>query len=165
MNKNQLRIKYKKLRAELEESYRADATSRVIENAKTWLSAQPRGFVSSIIKIGSEIDLAPLNDWVAKMSKHQLLLPQVLDGSMFFAKLQSDDMEEIVPTYCIVPCICYDRSKHRIGYGKGYYDKYLAKHSGVYSVIVNFAALESEKIADERWDVPVNLIINENGIF
>ena len=165
MNKNQLRIKYKRLRSQLDENYRSNATRQIMKNVITWLSTQPEGFVSSIIKIGSEIDLAPLNDWLLKTSKHELLLPHISDRDMLFTKPETEGRKEVVPTYCIVPCICYDRAKHRVGYGKGYYDRYLAEHRSVYSVIVNFAALESEKIPNDIWDIPVNLIVNENGIF
>lgn len=32
---------------------------------------------------------------------------------------------------CIVPALCYDRAGYRIGYGKGFYDRFLSQYNGV----------------------------------
>lgn len=41
-------------------------------------------------------------------------------------KTNRDDIEVF-----IIPCVGIDRSKRRIGYGKGYYDRYLEGYSGL----------------------------------
>ena len=33
----------------------------------------------------------------------------------------------IIPNIILVPLLAYDKNKNRIGYGKGYYDRYLRK--------------------------------------
>jgi len=164
MNKNAKRIKYKGLRQHLEKEYRITATDSIMENAILWLESQPASYISSIIKIGSEIDLKELNDWIVKKSHHKLLLPKVFGDEMFFTEHHDSDIR-VIPTYCILPCICYDKDGNRIGYGKGYYDRFLSDHKDVFSIIVNFAKLETDRIEPEIWDRSANLIINENGIF
>lgn len=164
MNKNKKRIKYKSLRQHFDDDYRIAATNSIMENAASWFGSQPEGYISSIIKIGSEIDLSELNNWIDRKSYHKLLLPKVVKDEMFFTESEDSD-KKIIPTYCILPCICYDRDGNRIGYGKGYYDRFLSDHKDVISVIINFAKLETDRIVPEIWDRSANLIINENGIF
>jgi 5-formyltetrahydrofolate cyclo-ligase len=41
--------------------------------------------------------------------------------------VHNDRVESIEVDLVLVPLLCYDRTGHRIGYGKGYYDRFLAK--------------------------------------
>lgn len=65
----------------------------------------------------------------------------------------------------IVPAACYSRSGFRIGYGGGYYDRFLAKYSkNILKVGFCYDNLLKEKIPAESHDIPVNLIITEKEI-
>lgn len=64
---------------------------------------------------------------------------------------------------CIVPALSFDMSGVRIGYGKGYYDRFLADFAGV-GIGVVFSELLSESIPHDRYDIPVDLIITEGGV-
>lgn len=69
------------------------------------------------------------------------------------------------PDLCLVPGICFDVYGYRIGYGKGYYDRFLANFTGVsmglaYEACVCRDALPIEK----RTDKPVDFIVTEKGI-
>ena len=82
-----------------------------------------------------------------------LYLPRCLDdaGQMAFYRVQAlEDLESgsfgvrepslAAPQYnmdldgqalCLVPGLCFDNKGYRLGYGKGYYDRFLAKFRGV----------------------------------
>lgn len=63
-------------------------------------------------------------------------------------------------TLIIVPALAFDRKGHRLGYGKGFYDRYLSKR-----VIATFGVCFSEFLLDELptegHDIPVQNIITE----
>ena len=61
----------------------------------------------------------------------------------------------------IVPGIAFSTDRYRIGYGKGYYDKYLSCHSGIDTIGVCYDfQLTNEKINDKH-DVRLGGIITE----
>lgn len=58
----------------------------------------------------------------------------------------------------IVPCIGLHKSGHRIGYGKGYYDKFLA-NSNAFTMAVAYKAQEYEADVHEAWDIACKLAL------
>lgn len=66
-------------------------------------------------------------------------------------------------TVCIVPALSFDRRGMRIGYGKGYYDRFLADFEGL-SVGVVFSELLSDSVPCDGYDIPVDMIITEGGL-
>lgn len=63
----------------------------------------------------------------------------------------------------IVPALCFDKRGYRIGYGKGYYDKYLQNHPLI-SVGLCYNSLVFNEIPSSEYDAPVNYIITESQI-
>lgn len=64
----------------------------------------------------------------------------------------------------ILPMLGFDRTGNRIGYGAGYYDRFLAKNPGIKKIAVAFACQEVEKIPTEDNDIRMDMIITEDGI-
>ncbi len=58
----------------------------------------------------------------------------------------------------VVPGVCFDRQGNRIGFGKGFYDRYLAGYDGT-SVGCCYACQLVEKIETSDHDVPVDILI------
>ena len=63
----------------------------------------------------------------------------------------------------VVPGLGFSRSKHRLGYGGGYYDRYLDRHE-IISVGCFYGCLESDWIPDPH-DRPLTYIATEREIF
>ena len=63
----------------------------------------------------------------------------------------------------LVPALAFDREGHRIGYGGGYYDRYLQKH-GVRSIGVIYEALLADSLPHEPHDVSVEILVTERRI-
>lgn len=62
----------------------------------------------------------------------------------------------------IVPGIVYDPNGYRIGYGGGYYDRYLTTYEGnLISIAFDFQIVES--VPTESHDIPVDIIITDNN--
>ena len=58
----------------------------------------------------------------------------------------------------IVPGIVFDIRGYRVGYGKGYYDKYL-KDIGAYKVGLTYKEMVIDKVDNDSFDVPVDEVI------
>ena len=65
---------------------------------------------------------------------------------------------------CIVPALSYDLSGNRIGYGKGYYDRYLSTFPGV-TVGTAYASMLLKSVPTEPHDLPVDWLFTERGVY
>jgi 5-formyltetrahydrofolate cyclo-ligase len=63
----------------------------------------------------------------------------------------------------IVPLLGFDRTGYRLGYGKGYYDRFL-KASPAPTIGVAFAAQEVAAIPHETHDIPLDWIVTEDEV-
>lgn len=63
----------------------------------------------------------------------------------------------------IVPGLGYNQQRHRIGYGGGYYDRFLANYKG-FSMGCFYHKLNCD-IKVESHDIPLDIIITEKGLF
>lgn len=66
--------------------------------------------------------------------------------------------------FALVPGVAFDREGWRIGYGKGYYDKFFNSYTVKNKIAVAFALQIIDKIPSENHDVPVDVIITENEL-
>lgn len=62
----------------------------------------------------------------------------------------------------IVPLVAFDKDKHRLGRGKGYYDRFLKRFSGV-SLGYAFSVQECDSVPIEPHDVTLDYIFTEEG--
>ena len=64
---------------------------------------------------------------------------------------------------CLVPALSFDRCGMRLGYGMGYYDRFLTGFGGI-SLGVAFSDLLVDKLPATDTDIPVQKIITEGGV-
>ena len=83
----------------------------------------------------------------------------LLVGRFYILEPVNRDNEAIsdVSTVCIVPALSADENGYRLGYGGGYYDRYLAGFNGL-SVVISYGALRRTIPAEEH-DIRVNISI------
>lgn len=63
----------------------------------------------------------------------------------------------------IVPLVGFDKSCNRLGYGKGYYDRFLAKTAAL-RIGLGFAIQEATDIPSEPTDIPLDFIFTETDV-
>lgn len=65
----------------------------------------------------------------------------------------------------VVPALAYDRRGYRLGYGKGYYDRFLTQLSPR-ALTTGFVPLKLvvDNLPVDPWDVPVQRIVTERGV-
>ena len=64
---------------------------------------------------------------------------------------------------CFVPGLVYDRAGFRLGYGKGFYDRYLSAFSGC-TIGVVYSDYILSSVPRGRFDVSVNILLTEKGV-
>ena len=79
--------------------------------------------------------------------------------------------EEAIPSHteeslCIVPGLAFDRQRNRIGYGKGYYDKFFTKYmdKSIRKIALSFDFQIYENLPAEEYDKKVDYIITPTRI-
>lgn len=77
-------------------------------------------------------------------------------------KTQAIDPDEL--TLILVPAVAYRADGVRLGRGKGYYDRYLSKTSGAYTLGVCRSYQLVEDLVPDRWDKSVDAVLC-NGIY
>jgi 5-formyltetrahydrofolate cyclo-ligase len=75
---------------------------------------------------------------------------------------------EITPDLIMVPLVAFDKNMHRIGYGKGYYDRILQKiiknKKKIISIGIANTSQQCTKIPIEKHDFKLDYIFTERGI-
>lgn len=61
----------------------------------------------------------------------------------------------------LVPGVAFDNKGHRLGYGKGYYDKYLADKEKILTIGLCFSLQVLDEIPTEDTDITLDYIVNE----
>ena len=63
----------------------------------------------------------------------------------------------------VVPGIAFDRKGYRLGYGKGFYDRFLRKCPHAVAIGLAYGVQLVEDTFPQAWDVPVQHIFTETG--
>ncbi len=64
----------------------------------------------------------------------------------------------------ILPMLGFDHRGGRIGYGAGYYDRFLEKYPSMRKIGIAFACQEMEALPLDPHDIPMDAIITEDGV-
>ena len=73
--------------------------------------------------------------------------------------------KDMVGSVCLVPALVYDADGHRIGYGGGYYDRFLSFYPGDKLGLARTTQLSSNPLPHEDHDVPVDVIVTETCVW
>lgn len=63
----------------------------------------------------------------------------------------------------VIPALAVDEDFYRIGYGKGYYDRFLLKFNGV-SICPCYEELTVSKLPTDKYDVKVDAVATQNEL-
>lgn len=111
-SKEELRKIFLEKRAALSLERRRQASSELLERLLPLLA--DFDYVLSFSSIGSEIDMDQLNDHLE--SQGRLILPKVSGNNLLIDQAIS---------CALIPALAFDSHRFRLGFGKGYYDRFL----------------------------------------
>ena len=171
MDKNQLRKYMKIVRQTLNME---DLSDKIVKNIQNFSFYQNAKNVMIYYPLKNEIDLRLL----LKDDKN-FYLPKIIDNNLAVCPYKSGDKlteseyktqepvtESVSPNiidFVVVPGVCADYSKNRIGYGKGFYDKFL-KQINAFKIFALPECCVINNIPTEEFDVELDFLITENGI-
>ena len=109
---------------------------------------------------------------------HRICVPRIDNGIMNFYEIDSlDELKEgffhveepttsnLVLTsdidLMIVPMLAYDSKKYRVGYGKGFYDRYFQQGFHGYKLGITYSFGEVDCIDINQYDCPLDEIVTE----
>lgn len=76
-----------------------------------------------------------------------------------------DDQPLQEPALVLMPGLAFDRNKHRLGYGGGYYDRYLSEHKGNITVALCYSfQITVDELPNEEHDILPDYIVTEQEI-
>lgn len=111
----------------------------------------------------------------------QVAVPKVSGKDMIFYKLE--DFSQLEPGYygipepargeivewedalMIMPGVAFDKENHRVGYGGGFYDRFLEKHPRVQRVAVAFSFQILPEVPVEPTDIFPQIIVTEKDTY
>lgn len=64
---------------------------------------------------------------------------------------------------CVIPAFTYDASGYRLGYGKGYYDRFLSSFNGI-KVGFCYNSFLEKALPRGKFDIKIDILITEKGI-
>ena len=181
MDKQQLRAECKKRRSAIPAEGKKrldDLIRRRIAETEEFRRADT---VLLYVPVRGEIDLLPLAAVCRQLGKEVGFPISMEDGSLTFRSPAPGEglvtgaygipepSETAKPstitnkTLCILPGLSFDEKGNRLGYGKGYYDRFLADFPGVTLGAV-YRKLMVEEIPTEPHDRSADILVHEGGI-
>ena len=65
----------------------------------------------------------------------------------------------------IMPGVAFDKMGNRIGYGRGYYDKYFSSYSDLYKMAIAYSEQIVEEIPADNLDVKADCVVTDENVW
>ncbi|MCC5941655.1 MAG: 5-formyltetrahydrofolate cyclo-ligase [Balneolaceae bacterium] len=183
MDKQALRKLYLRKRADLSIDFVKANSQKIAQHLFTLEEFKKADIVHcyASIKENSEVETDLILDFCLNNGK-ELVMPKVLSkvemkhvgvSSITGFKENRWGVKEPVdgksvqadyPDLIVVPMVAGDWQKNRLGYGKGYYDRFLSRTKGLKVGILFDFQLHNVNLPVEDFDVPLDILITENEI-
>ena len=177
--KAQLRQRCRAIRKSLGEEKRSQASLAICERIERWNIFRVSETVLTYMPIRAEVDLTPL---LELYPQKRWVLPRILpeqDHHMIFHSYDARylvrhpfGMQEPAPhlpvilpeeiDLTLVPGLAFDRCGWRLGYGGGYYDRFLRGFQGIRAGIV-FDVFLLDEVPHSALDVPMHWVVTDKG--
>ena len=183
--KNALRDKYRAQRAAIDADERARRDAAIANAAANMASFRLAEYVLMYAPTGEEIDVTEIARRALELGK-KVLYPVCSkeEHTMVYREIRS--LDEVTPgaydipeppanapaydpasdpgsAICFVPGLVYDKAGFRVGYGKGFYDRYLSAFAGC-KIGVVYSDYILKQVPRGRFDVKVDILLCEKGV-
>lgn len=180
--KNLIRKQMKQLRADMTRTERFEKSMQIFEKLITVPEFKRADRIYTYVSMDNEIDTIMLINYSLSIEK-RVFVPRVSGKDMEFYEIS--DISELSPGYMgiyepdingkepdysrtgfmCMPGLAFDRSYNRIGYGGGFYDRYLSVENKLYKAALAYEAQLLESIPAQDGDVRPDMIVTEESIY
>ena len=179
--KNSLRRQLIAIRKEISEVQRLEETRDICESLKGMKTLKEADVLLLYAAKLPEVALDSIFAWAVAQGK-KVCFPRVSGDEMDFYYVQ--DVSELVPgnfgvrepnescelaafdkAVCLVPGVGFDKTGNRMGYGKGYYDRYLSRTTAdIYKIAICFDEQLLENIPTREHDVKMDCVVSASEV-
>lgn len=145
---------------------KAEAIAASLLEHVDWSGVRSLHCFEPIMRLG-EVDLV---DFVAALQAGEndvrIYTSRKIGGSWRIVDTDDDKPVKETPEFdaVIVPMLGFDAVLNRVGYGGGYYDRFLAAQPSAKKIGVCYEAGRIEQIPAEPHDIPLDMIVTEQKI-
>ncbi len=179
--KKLLRKTLKEKRNTLDRNSCISSDTAIFEAIRSWDVYQKAKVIFCFVGTKGEINTKPILEDILKRGKRVGVPKCIAKGIMEVYEIHSlddlvpgkydilepvDTCEKIAPEeidLALIPCLSCSRDGCRLGYGGGYYDRYLNQVSGTQAVLCR-RALMCDEIPMEEHDRVMDFVICEEGV-
>ncbi len=180
--KSQIRAEAAYIRDHFTEKFRKEQSRALNQMLVSQISREDASHYYVYAPLGSEADIRETILFLQKNGR-KTAFPKVKGKDMIFVEVQDMDREMkegcfhvMEPVHdrpvdwkdavVLTPGLAFDNSGSRIGYGKGYYDRYFADHSCRRMVGITYCELfyEKGKIPADSYDRKMDAVCTPEGI-
>ncbi len=172
MDKQTLRQQYKKIRAHIEN--RSELNHTIFQKVIELQEYKQADLILAYVSLNDEVDTTAIIRHSFKMGK-KVAVPKCEGNTITFYDIESlDDLAVgkygiLEPTtermrcdfsgsICLVPGVAFDAQNNRIGYGAGFYDRFLQHYQGM-KIGLAYRECICETIDCDRYDIKMDQII------
>ena len=172
MNKQILRNKYLKIRKNINNKKEIDDI--IFNKVISLKEYKESNLVLTYVSLKDEVDTFKLIEYSLKIGKKVAVPKCEGDIIKFYLISNLTDLKKgkfniLEPTtnklvtnfensICIVPGIAFDKNNNRIGYGRGFYDKFLQNYNGI-KIGLAYSECICEEIDIEKTDIKMDKIV------
>lgn len=178
--KRDLRQKLLQRQAALTPEYKREASARIFANLLEMEDFQNASRVFLYVGTAKEVDTRPMLEAMLRMGKMVFVPKTITLGHMEACAV--GDLSELTPgrhgilepadakravspdslDLILVPCLGFNQRGYRLGYGGGFYDRYLPRVKGK-CILLAFEQMREKDLPVEDFDVPCEGILTEEG--
>ena len=180
-DKREIRKVNKQRRVEMDKAAKAELDRRICDYIIDSVSFKYADTLLMFCPTGEEIDILPLFE-AAKRNGKRVAFPKCCGkGIMKFyyvsdlsqlkagkygikAPDEGEEFDNSLHPLCIVPSLAATKNGTRLGYGGGFYDRFLHKFDGI-SMCVQYDEFVTDELPQEkRYDKKFDVLVTESGV-
>lgn len=144
-----------------------DGTDPLMVYASKPLEVNTKVLIRNLISRGKTVVVPIIEKETKTLRLSYLKDPDVLQESTFHVPepvghelpARASDVKAV-----IIPMLAFDKKGNRLGYGAGYYDRFLSSHPCLTRIGIAFACQEAEEIPADANDASMDIIITDTSI-
>ncbi len=179
--KKEIRKINKQKRADMDKTIKAELDAKICDFIKNSVSFKYADTVLMFHPTEEEINILPVFEAARKNGKRVAFPKCFGKGIMKFfyvddlsllkqgkygikAPNEDEELEASAHPLCIVPSLSATKKGTRLGYGGGFYDRFLHKFDGI-SMCVQYDGFVTDELPQEkRYDKKFDILVTESGV-